>query len=166
MPNHVHFLLEPLRKGAISRLMQHLQSQHARYMNGLNHTAGHLWHHHFHAKHIKSRSQYCETLLYIERNPVAHGGPHAAHLYAYSSAAAHCTNQPILIVKHKRHHAQVKLYLDRWRHEFEFPAVGAIDWAAWLRSPRQATHARDVAAQMKKPLALAGVTRDAAARGS
>jgi len=178
MSNHVHFMLEPLRRGAISRLMQFLQSQHARYINGLNHTAGHLWHHHFHAKLIKNRSQYCETLLYIERNPVV-GNPYKhAHLYAYSSAAAHAANQPLVTITHKRHRAQVKLYLDRWRKEFEFPETGSVDWPAWLRSPRNATHARDVASLMGKtrnhpqsiPPASANscaiVVRAATARGS
>ena len=159
--------------------MQHLQSQHARYMNSLEGTAGHLWHHHFHAKLIKNQAQYCETLLYIERNPVAANLHRHAHLYGYSSAAAHAANQPILTVTHKRYRAQVKLYLDRWRKEFEFTGEGDTAWAMWLRSQRNATHVRDVAAlaagkATRKPVALppasatgaAIATHYATARGS
>ncbi len=145
MPNHVHFLLEPLRRGAISRLMQHLQSQHARYMHRLSQTAGHLWHHHFRAKLITSTTQYCETLLYIERNPTADRPERHAHLYPYSSAAAHHANQPHATITGKRHHATVKLYLDRWRQEFGFTAHDDTHWSGWLVSVRVATHARDLA---------------------
>jgi len=116
-------------------------------MNGLKHTAGHLWHHHFQAKHIKSRSQYCETLLYIERNPSSVNLAKQAHLYPYSSAAAHTENQPLLTVTHKKHRAQIRLYLDRWRKEFDFPETGPTNWPDWLRSVRQATYARDLQRQ-------------------
>ncbi len=167
MSNHIHFMLEPLRKGAISRLMQHLQSQHARYMNGLAHTAGHMWHHHFHAKHIKSSAQYRETLLYIERNPVAANLHKQAHLYPFSSAAAHQTNQPVLTVQHKRHRAQVKLYLDRWRKEFEIPDPGATNWAAWLSNGRLPTKAADMAPFLgrvvHRPVAMAPASASGAA---
>jgi len=61
MSNHVHFMLEPLRKGAISRLMQHLQSQYARHVHHRLNTQGHLWHHHFHAKLIRSETQRGQT---------------------------------------------------------------------------------------------------------
>ena len=143
MSNHVHFMLEPLRRGAISRLMQHLQSFHARYMNGLSGTEGHLWRNHFHAIHIEGKAQYCNTLLYIEQNPTQANLTQQPHLYPYSSAAAHVANEPIYNLTHKKQKAQVKLYLDRWRQEFEITPT--TDWAAWLRSPRQATYLADLA---------------------
>ena len=149
MSNHVHFLLEPRRKGAISRLMQHLQGGHARYMNGLKHTQGHLWRNHFHAKHITNEAQYCATLLYIEQNPTAASLTQQAHLYPYSSAAAHVQNQPLLTVKHKHLTAQVTLYLDRWRQAFQI--TPETNWATWLTSPRQATFLQDVANLIGQP---------------
>jgi len=156
MSNHVHFLFEPQRKRGISRLMQHLQSYHARYMNGLRHTDGHLWRHHFHAKHIASPGQYRATLLYIEQNPVAAGLCQKAHLYAYSSAIAHCENQPIYTVKRHQYEAQVRLYLDRWRKEFNIPATGATNWATWLRSPREASQEQDLAELIREARAIEG----------
>lgn len=146
MSNHVHFMFEPLRKGAISRLMQHLQSQYARLVNGLRRTEGHLWRNHFHAKHVTSPGQYRSTLLYIEQNPVAAGLCGKAHLYPYSSAVAHTQNQPVYTLARHEREAQVRLHLDRWRHEFDLPQTGDTNWATWLRSPREAAHQQDLAA--------------------
>ena len=140
-------MFEPLRKGGISRLMQHLQSQHARHVNATRRTEGHLWRNHFHAKHIASPGQYRETLLYIEQNIVAAGLCGKAHLYAHSSAIAHTQNQPIYSIARHEHQAQVKLYLDRWRREFALPTEGDTDWATWLRSPREGTHHQDLRAR-------------------
>ena len=153
MSNHVHFMLEPLRRGAISRLMQHLQSFHARYINGLSHTQGHLWRNHFHAIPITDKAQYCNTLLYIEQNPVKANIAKSAHLYPYSSAPAHTANDPIYTLTHKKQKAQVRLYLDRWRKEFE--VTPETNWAAWHQSPQQATTLADflqrLAAFLGKP---------------
>ena len=170
MSNHVHFMLEPLRKGAISRLMQHLQSYHARYMNGLKHTQGHLWRNHFHAIPITDSAQYCATLLYIEQNPTAASMTKQAHLYPYSSAAAHVANDPVLTVRHKNQTARVRLYLDRWRKEFQITAD--TNWATWLYSPRQAIFLQDLARQLGQPpakpvfLAFPAPVANAASRGS
>ncbi len=148
MSNHVHFLFEPQRKGAISRLMQHLQSQHARYMNGLDGTEGHLWRHHFHAKPVQGRAEYRQTLLFVEQEPTTANPTQQAHRYAYSSAAAHVANEPILTVIHKKQRVRVKLYLDRWRKEFEITPES--NWAAWLQRPRQADYLKDLAAWIGK----------------
>ena len=153
MSNHVHFMFEPLRRGGISRLMQHLQSQHARHMNALRRTDGHLWRHHFHAKHVENSAQYTATLLYIEQNPVAAGMCERAHLYPFSSAVAHTLNLPIYTIERHERQAQVKLYLDRWRKEFDIPAAGPAtgptDWPTWLRSPRQAAYNQDLIKEVK-----------------
>lgn len=132
MSNHVHFLFEQRQKGGISLLMQHLQSYHARFVNGLRNTDGYLWRHHFHAKHVATGRQYRNTLLYIEQNPVEAGICDRAHLYAFSSAVAHTQNQPIYTLARHEHQAHVRLYLDRWRQEF-----GRVNWIERLRNPRE-----------------------------
>lgn len=157
MSNHVHFMFEPLRKGAISRLMQHLQSHHARFMNGLRRTDGHLWRNHFQAKQIDSSAQYQATLLYIEQNPVKAGMCQKAHRYAFSSAVAHTANEPIYTLARHEREAQVRLYLDRWRKEFassadESGGVKPIDWPTWLRSPSDATQQEDLAKFTGQPI--------------
>ncbi len=151
MSNHVHFLLEPLRKGAISRLMQLLQSDHARYINGLHHTEGHLWRHHFHAIPITDHTQYCNTLLYIEQNPTKANSHKQPHLYPNSSAPAHHAPTPISSHTHKKQKVQIKLHLDRWRKEFQIPPQGPTLWDTWLQSPRQATFLQDLASKLGKP---------------
>ena len=141
MSNHVHFVLEPLRKWGISQLMQHLQSQFARGVHQAMGVDGHMWRNHFHCKHIKTARQYRNTILYVEQNPTAAGIAKKAHLYEYSSAPAHCANQAIYTLRHHHHQAQVKLYLTRWRKEFPtFP-----DWPNWLRAPRDAAHQAEIA---------------------
>jgi hypothetical protein len=96
-----------------------------------------------------------------------------AHLYPYSSAAAHLANDPTLTLRHKHQTARVRLYLDRWRKEFEVNAE--TNWATWLYSPRQATFLQDVARLIGqapgKPMALAfpallAPAASAASRGS
>jgi hypothetical protein len=149
MSNHVHFMLAPLRRGAISRLMQHLQSYHARYMNGLKGTEGHLWRNHFHAKHIATPVQYRQTLLYIEQNPAAAGVAKHASSYSYSSAPAHRANNPSYTLQSKLRCVTVRLYLDRWRAEFAIDAD--TNWVRWLESPRQAAFLQDVARLIGKP---------------
>ena len=151
MSNHVHFMLEPLRKGAISKLMQHLQSQYARHVHRRLNTQGHLWHHHFHAKLIRSETQYRETLLYIERNPTAAKLEKKAHLYDFSSAKAHTANQPLLTVTHKKFKATIKLYLVRWQKAFA-DKDELINWPAWLDSNRQPTRHKDYASLLGKHL--------------
>jgi len=136
MSNHVHFLLEPLTKWGISRLMQHLQSHYARKVHQAKGLTGHLWRHHFHAKPIQSPAQYRATLLYIEQNPTAANLVKKAHRYDYSSAPAHATQQTHHRLKHHHHRCEVRLYLARWRKEFP----DHKNWAAWLRSPRDAGH--------------------------
>ncbi|MBY0502423.1 MAG: transposase [Bryobacteraceae bacterium] len=162
MTNHVHFMFEPLRRGAISRLMQHLQSYHARLVNSRARKQGHLWRNHFHAKHIATSSQYCDTLIYIERNPTAASMTKQGHHYAYSSARAHLANQADYTVTHKKLSATVTLYLDRWRQEFQIVAGEPTRWDLWLERPREASFLQDLARWTGGPLPKPTAVRKAA----
>ena len=141
MSNHVHFVLEPLIKWGISHLMQHLQSHYARQIHQSLGLTGHLWRNHFHAKPIKSASQYRATLLYVEQNPTAAGIAKRAHLYDYSSAHAHAANLSYHQLNHHHHQCNVRLYLTRWRKEFP----DHQNWTQWLTSPRDAAHQAELA---------------------
>ena len=143
MSNHVHFILEPLRKRAISNLMRDLQSQHAREVLLSKQTDGHLWKHHFGAIAL-SPAHYRAALLYIEQNPVRAGMCRRATDYAYSSAAAHLAGSPLAEINHRKGFAQVNLYLGRWQKEFAQPGQ-AVDWQNWLTSPVTAAHKQDLA---------------------
>lgn len=140
MSNHVHFVLEPLQKWGISQLMQHLQSHYARSVHKALGVDGHLWRNHFHCKHIQSARQYRATILYVEQNPTAAGVAKRAHLYEYSSAPAHQANQAVHKLRHQNREVCVRLHLGRWRKEFG----PSTDWAAWLRSPRDAAHQAEI----------------------
>ena len=140
MSNHVHFVLEPLRKWGISQLMQHLQSQYARSVHQSMGVTGHLWRNHFSCRPIKSARQYRAAVLYVEQTPTIAGVARKAHLYEYSSAPAHCANQPIYTLRHRHRQANVKLYLTRWRKEFQ----ATEDWPTQLRSPRDAAETAEI----------------------
>ena len=143
MSNHVHFILEPLRKRGISNLMRDLQSQHAREFLLLHQTDGHLWKHHFGALDL-SPTHYRAAMLYIEQNPVRAGlAKHAAD-YPYSSAAAHLANLPHAEVHHRKGFAHVDLYLPRWQKAFATDNQ-PVDWLHWLQQPLDAAHKQDLA---------------------
>ena len=143
MSNHVHFILEPLRKRGISNLMRDLQSQHAREVLLSQRSDGHLWKHHFGALPL-SPSHYRAAMLYVEQNPVRAGLAKHAGDYPYSSAAAHLSNSPHLEIKHRKGFAHVGLYLKRWQKEFAAPGQ-AVDWQFWLDQPIDAAHQQDFA---------------------
>ena len=148
MSNHVHFILEPLRKRGISNLMRDLQSQHAREVLLQHQTDGHLWKHHFGALPL-SPSHYRAAMLYIEQNPVRAGLAKRAADYPYSSAAAHLSNSPHAEIDHRKGFAHVGLYLKRWQKEFAAPDDQTVDWQFWLDQPMDAAHKQDLAANTK-----------------
>jgi len=120
MSNHVHFLLETTRKDGISRFMQQLQAYHARWIHGTQLRDGHLWKNRFGAKLITSPHQFRETLLYIERNPLAARLSGRAEDYPYSSAAAHVANSPSATIGEGKLQATIHLFLDRWHRECDY----------------------------------------------
>ncbi len=116
MSNHIHFVLEPTRRGGgISSLMQHLQSYHARWIHRALDRDGHLWKNRFRAKRVTSPAHYRALLLYVERNPVEAGLVRRAERYAYSSAAAHSAGRTAHRLQHGSQIALIHLHLDRWR---------------------------------------------------
>ena len=70
MPNHVHFLLEPLEEGVISAFMQKLTLSHTRRFNAKYHSVGHVWQGRFKSILIETDEYYLECGRYIELNPV------------------------------------------------------------------------------------------------
>jgi putative transposase len=132
MQNHVHFVLEPLRRWGISFLMRDLQSYYSRSLHASLGLDGHSWKHHFGAKWIDSSEYYRAVLWYVEANPVSAGLITDATTYFYSSAKAHALGSDFML-EHRGHQIQIKLYWNRWRAEFS-----DLDWAAFLKSPQGA----------------------------
>ena len=86
----------------------------------------------------------------VHRKPTGARKNGKAHLYAFSSAAAHAANLSTATVQHRQYRAQVKLYLDRWRREFAIAETGPTHWAAWLLRPQPKANRREIAATIGK----------------
>jgi putative transposase len=76
MDNHFHLIIKPGPGQSLSRIMQWVKGNFARYWNKIHYTEGHLWGARFTSKVIENVSQFLNTLKYIDDNPVK------AHLVA------------------------------------------------------------------------------------
>lgn len=70
MTNHVHLLMTPVEKGAISKAMQSLGRQYVRYFNHIYRRTGTLWEGRFRSTVIDSEAYLLTCMRYIELNPV------------------------------------------------------------------------------------------------
>jgi putative transposase len=70
MTNHVHLLMTPLERGAISATMQSLGRQYVRLINGRYRRTGTLWEGRFKACVVDSGEYLLSCYRYIELNPV------------------------------------------------------------------------------------------------
>jgi REP element-mobilizing transposase RayT len=131
MPNHVHLILEPTRKGGLSDFMRDLQSGYARLLHLPRGRDGHAWKHHYGCKRL-SAQHYRTAMWYVEHNPVKAGLVQRAEDWPYSSAKAHVTGQTVILKGRRKRQAILELYAKRWQQEFP-----NTDWRAWLRSPAE-----------------------------
>ena len=70
MDNHFHLIIRPGPGQSLSRIMQWVKGNFARYWNKLHHTEGHLWGGRFFSKIIEDVAQFLKTVTYIDENPV------------------------------------------------------------------------------------------------
>lgn len=85
MPNHVHFLLEPLEQGVLARFMHDLTLAHTTRFNFARKSVGHVWQGRYKNIPIESDEYFFQCGRYIELNPVrAHLVNHPTE-YAWSS---------------------------------------------------------------------------------
>ncbi len=73
MPNHVHFQMEPIIEGSISKIMQRLTLAHTWYFNKKYHSAGHVWQGRFKSSLIDKENYFLHCGMYIELNPARAG---------------------------------------------------------------------------------------------
>ena len=71
MPDHIHFLIKPIKNSNLSRIMQWIKSVFAKIFNKRMNYSGHVWKGRFFSKIIEDVKQLVNTFLYIARNPVA-----------------------------------------------------------------------------------------------
>lgn len=70
MGNHIHLMVQPLKKESLSRIMQWILATFAINYNKRFKLIGHVWYDRFHSKVIRSFRQYLKTFVYIAENPV------------------------------------------------------------------------------------------------
>lgn len=90
MSNHVHLLLTPAARGAVSRLMQTFGRNYARLFNARHQRTGTLWEGRFKSCLVDSERYVLRCYRYIELNPVrawmvAHAKEHAWSSYAHNA---------------------------------------------------------------------------------
>lgn len=70
MPNHFHFILEELRNGGISLLMQRVGNSYTKYFNAKYERKGHLFENRFQSIHIDKNEYLTYLSIYIHsKNP-------------------------------------------------------------------------------------------------
>lgn len=87
MPNHVHFVVVPHNRDALSRFFCEVHKRYARRTNSLNDWKGHLWQQRFYSVVMDER--HCTAAMrYVELNPVRAGLVESAPEWPWSSARA------------------------------------------------------------------------------
>ncbi|MBI2613337.1 MAG: transposase [Candidatus Levybacteria bacterium] len=69
MPNHVHFLLKPKEKNAVSNFMRNLQNSYSKYFNTKRERTGSLFQFMFKAVRMETDEQLVHVSRYIHLNP-------------------------------------------------------------------------------------------------
>jgi len=88
MSNHVHFLLTPLNRDAVSNTTRVVGSRYARHINLRHERTGTLWEGRHRASVVQSERYLMTCYRYIELNPVRAGMVRDAGDYAWSSHRA------------------------------------------------------------------------------
>jgi putative transposase len=100
MSNHVHFMVTPRVKGALSLTMKNVEETYARYFNRRYERTGGLYQGRFRALVIDSESYLLTCMRYVELNP-ARAGIAAPEDYRWSSYRFHALGErDDLIVPH------------------------------------------------------------------
>ena len=102
MTNHVHLLLTPALRDAVSVMMQNIGRRYVRYFNGRHARSGTLWEGRFKAALVQTERYFLTCMRYIELNPVRAdmtNFPEEYHWSSYRSNALGTTCA--LLTKHE-----------------------------------------------------------------
>ena len=91
MPNHVHFVVVPHERSALSKYFCEVHKRYARRTNALSDWRGHLWQQRFFSVVMDERHTLA-AMRYVELNPVRAGLVQSAGDWAWSSARANLRN--------------------------------------------------------------------------
>ena len=109
MTNHVHMLLTPREKQAISLMFQSIGRDYVRYVNQKYQRCGGLWEGRHKGNIIESSRYLLVSMRYIEMNPVRAGMVGHPAEYRWSSYTANAEGESNAIL----HHHEEYLNLDR-----------------------------------------------------
>ncbi|MDR0562613.1 MAG: transposase [Spirochaetaceae bacterium] len=70
MDNHIHFLIKPGPGVSLSKIMQWIKCNFAKWWNKMHNTKGHLWGDRFFSRIIKDEKDFEAVSEYIDENPV------------------------------------------------------------------------------------------------
>jgi putative transposase len=91
----------------LARVFGRTHSDYARYANLVRRSCGHFWQARFYSCALDERHAW-QALTYVERNPVRAALVDKAEEYPWSTAAAHCLEDPL----------DGRLDLEEWRRHF------------------------------------------------
>jgi putative transposase len=84
MPNHIHFLIKPGKRGYLPVIMQWILSVFAIRYNKKYKIHGHVWYDRYFSKIIETVDQLVTTFNYISNNPVAAKLAKSSSKYVYT----------------------------------------------------------------------------------
>jgi putative transposase len=130
MPNHVHLLMTPHHKGALSRAMQVLGRRYVRYVNRRRERTGTLWEGRFRSTVVEGGEYLLTCQRHIELNPVRTGLVRLPGSYAHSSFRHYVAGEPNgLLIPHPAYLALADTSEERrhaYRALFDEPLDTAI----------------------------------------
>ena len=128
MTNHVHLIVQPVRRESLARTIREVHGQHARSIHRRLGWDGHLWANRYFSAALDPGHLWV-AVRYVERNPVRAGIVDSAERFPWSSARAHCGLAPGSPLSPTR------------------PFPGPIaDWRAWLADDADAEGERAIRA--------------------
>ncbi len=118
MSNHVQLVVVPTTDDGLQLVLKPLHMRYAQRINRQMGWSGHLWQGRFFSSPLDDAYLWT-AIRYVECNPVRAGMVQRAEDYRWSSAAAHCTDQPDGLLNRE----------SNWGKQF-----AAIDnWSGWLQ---------------------------------
>ncbi len=100
LSNHVHLLISPSTKDALTTLMRKLNVTYVKHIQERHHLSGHIFESRFKSFPVEDGEYLWEVVRYIDRNPVNAGLVNEPHEYSFSSAAAHIGGTTDGIITH------------------------------------------------------------------
>jgi putative transposase len=122
MSNHVHLIVVPRTRLALSQTLKQTHGRYASYWNARQSSSGHVWQGRFYSCPLDD-SHLWAGLRYVELNPVRAGMVSAAEEWPWSSATAH----------HCSDVANELLEMERW--QTRWTAAGWREYLAAGESP-------------------------------